>query len=173
MNLWPCNGAQISGTNTTRLVGHMEFINQAAQAYVMLGRIQWISQLYLSSFDAVKIKINQEALSEAYRLSSIAINTKPSWHETSHFKISHLNICSHRKHIDDLQYDPWLSDNAVNNEQIELYCDWPFVKKYVKPVWEINILSVGNKHTDSMFIFQRVWHSFTNGQSHARFKFFT
>jgi hypothetical protein len=63
-----CNGAQISGTNTTRLVGHMECINQAAQAYVMIGRIQWISQLYLSSFDAVKIKINQEALSEAYRL---------------------------------------------------------------------------------------------------------
>ncbi|CAB4027366.1 Hypothetical predicted protein, partial [Paramuricea clavata] len=112
----------------------MERINQAAQAYVMLGRIQSISQLYLSSFDADKIKINQEALIEAYRLSSVAINTKPSlWHGTSHLKISHLNIRSLRKHIDDLRYDPtilgsnviclsetWLSDNTVNDEQIAL-----------------------------------------------------
>ena len=92
----------------------MESINQAAQAYVMLGRIQSISQLYLSSFDADKIKINQEALTEAYRLSSVAINTKPSlWHETSHLKISHLNIRSLRKHIDDLRYDPTILGSNV------------------------------------------------------------
>ncbi len=56
----------------------MEQINHAAQAYVMLGRIQSINQLYLSLFGGHKIKINQEASSEACRLHSVAINAKRS-----------------------------------------------------------------------------------------------
>ena len=116
-------------TKPTRLVGHMERINQAAQAYVLLGRIQSIDQLYLSSLDSSKIKINQEALAEAFRLPSVTLNPKrPLWYETSHFKICHLNIRSLSKHFDDLRYDPtmlqsniiclsetWMIDNNVND----------------------------------------------------------
>ena len=81
----------------------MERINQAAQAYVLLGRIQSIDQLYLSSLDSSKIKINQEALAEAFRLRSVALNAKrPLWYETSHLKICHLNIRSLSKHFEDL-----------------------------------------------------------------------
>ena len=98
----------------TLLVGHMERMNQAAQTYVMLGRIQSMSQLYLSSFDASKIRVNEEALAEAYRLHSIALNTTPSlWDETSSLKISHLNIRSLRKHIEDLRSDPVLLGSNI------------------------------------------------------------
>ena len=47
-------------TKPTRLVGHMERINQAAQAYVLLGRIQAIDQLYLSSLESSKSKLTRK-----------------------------------------------------------------------------------------------------------------
>ena len=98
----------------TALVGHMERMNQAAQAYVMLGRIQSMSQLYLSSFDARKIRVNEDALVEARRLHSVALNTTTSlWDETTFLKISHLNIRSLRKHIDDLRSDPIILGSNV------------------------------------------------------------
>ena len=91
---WTATVHKFHGQTITKpmcLVGHMEQINQAAQAYVLLGRIQSIDQLYLSSLESSKIKINTEASAEAFRLCSVALNAKrPLWYETSHLKICHL-----------------------------------------------------------------------------------
>ena len=90
------------------LVGHMESIFAKAQAYVLFGRVQSLSQLYLTSCTSKMIKVSEEALSEAQKLSDRAINNMPSlWHSHSsnQLKVVALNTRSLNKHLSDIRCD--------------------------------------------------------------------
>ena len=90
----------------TTLVGHMETLFSSGQAYVLLGRVQSLGQIYLTSCEEKIIKTNKAALGEADRLSTSATNLKPSnWQQTlaACIKIVAFNIRSLQKHISDIQ----------------------------------------------------------------------
>ena len=75
-----------------------------AMAYVMLSRIQTLTQLYIiGSIPEEKIKPFQSALEELDRMNRVAINNPDN--EDKRFKILSLNTYSLRKHIDDIQRD--------------------------------------------------------------------
>ena len=71
---------------------------QAAQAYVMLSRVQTLEQLYIfNEVPAKKLYADAKALQEVQRLESISINRHPSAWNTlgdSFIKIAFLNIQS-------------------------------------------------------------------------------
>ena len=81
------------------LVGDMDSLFGACQAYVMLGRIQSLDQLYLLSFNAAKIMTNAKALQEVQKIETEALNSpknllKDIWKlpNSFHLKIASLNI---------------------------------------------------------------------------------
>ena len=83
-----------------------------AMAYVMLSRIQKLSQLYImGSVPDDKFKPWQSALEELARLDSVAINN-PN-HKDKKYKITSLNTSSLRKHIDDIKSDYQLLESNV------------------------------------------------------------
>ena len=80
-------------------------------AYVMLSRIQSISQLILKSFDETKIKANKKALAESDKMKRMAINNpvnRGEWMSPNCLlrKIVSLNIKSLPLHLEDLKSDP-------------------------------------------------------------------
>ena len=90
------------------MVADLDSVFAAGQAYVILGRIQSIDQLFLRSFSAKKIMVDVKALEEADRIRVNAINNVVNpWTEQNTFlrKISSLNIRSLRKHLLDLSVD--------------------------------------------------------------------
>ena len=84
-----------------------------AMAYVMLSRIQTLSQLYIiGSVPEDKIKPWPSALVELERLNSVAINNPNN--KDKRFKIISLNTYSLRKHISDIKGDfQLLSGNVI------------------------------------------------------------
>jgi len=90
------------------LVADIDSVFEAGQAYVILGRVQELQQLYLKSFTPSKIMVNPKAMKESENLSEIALNNKTTvWtkRDALSLKISTLNIRSAVKHFDDLKHD--------------------------------------------------------------------
>ena len=76
------------------LVADLRKVREAAQAYVILSRVQTIEQLFIiESICADKIYSSVAALNELERLKSISVNQKPVLP-----KIVSCNIRSQRKH---------------------------------------------------------------------------
>ena len=93
------------------LVADLDSVFSAGQAYVILGRIQNIDQLFLLSFSAKKIMVDERALKEANRIRDRALNNALNqWTAQNTFvrKISSLNIRSLKKHSRDLSVDTTL-----------------------------------------------------------------
>ena len=111
----------------------------AAQAYVMLSRVQSIEQLFiLNSLPRDKFYADVKALQELERLNNISINNNPSLWEKKHknnFKIFSLNCQSLRGKIEHFREDnivttsdviclseTWLlSDENIDTIQIDGY----------------------------------------------------
>ena len=94
------------------LVADLASVFDGGQAYVMLGRVQNISQLYLRSFNEKKIRANQKALEEANKISeAVRKNQTPNqiiWNnqqQLEFLKVTVLNIRSLTKHMTDIQVD--------------------------------------------------------------------
>ena len=85
---------------------------QAAQSYVMLSRVQSLSQLYIiGSLPEGKFYASKEALTELERLNSVSINRNPPlWEQELDWslKIGVLNCHSLADKILDLQNDPMM-----------------------------------------------------------------
>ena len=109
MTAHKCQGQTIKAP--TPLVADLDSVFSAGQAYVILGRVQNVDQLYLKSFSVSKIMIDQNALREANHIQDCALNVVPNrWTENNRFvrKISCLNIRSLKRHITDLSMDSTL-----------------------------------------------------------------
>ena len=75
-----------------------------AMAYVMLSRIQTLSQLYIiGKVPEDKIKPWPSALEELERMNKVAINNPDN--QDKRYKIASLNTYSLRKHINDIKSD--------------------------------------------------------------------
>ena len=99
-------GQTIKKPNT--LVADIKSVFEAGQAYVILGRVQDINQLYLRNFVPEKIMVSSKAMKEAENINKIALNNKETlWtcQDATLRKISSLNIRSLQKHYRDLQVD--------------------------------------------------------------------
>lgn len=103
-------GQTVKVPNT--LVADLGSVFDGGQAYVMLGRVQNIDQLYLKSFNAKNIRANQKALEEARKFSASATSQAPAvetmWNKLGNpsiLKISLLNIRSLQKHLEDVKAD--------------------------------------------------------------------
>ena len=85
-------------------------------AYVILGRIQDLSQLYLLNFDRDKVKANKDALTVAQKIRDMSLTNKSNnWSKEDAFtmKISTLNIRSLNKHHPDLIVDHVLMKSDI------------------------------------------------------------
>ena len=98
-------------------VCNFKTVFQAAQAYVMLSRVETINQLYiLGDVPVNKFYASPDALQELQRLETVSINrNKPQWEQSFSWswKIGLLNCRSLRKHIKDLKLDTVLSHSDV------------------------------------------------------------
>ena len=103
-------GASILAPATVTLNLNSTF--EAAQAYVMLSRIQKIEQLFIyEKFDPKKIRVSQDALKELTRLKMISYNENPGiWREenTRIIKVAMLNCAGLKSHIQDIRNDDFL-----------------------------------------------------------------
>ncbi|HIC31856.1 MAG TPA: hypothetical protein EYO76_08045, partial [Flavobacteriaceae bacterium] len=91
------------------------------QTYVVLSRVQALSQNFLLSLEASKIWCHEGAKAENERLSKMAINNNPSmWHkqDVATINITTLNASSLKKHHEDIKCDDILlkSDILCINE---------------------------------------------------------
>ena len=86
------------------------FRGGANQAYVMLGRCENLSQLYLiGELPEEKIKADKEALDQLAKLKARSINNNPPvWEQQfgSSLKVAYLNIHSLRDKFEDIIADP-------------------------------------------------------------------
>ena len=110
------------------LVIDLRGVREAAQAYVMLSRVQALNQLIILNYVcAHKIYANEQALKEHSRLTHVAINNK-----VCHRGIMSCNIRSIMKHFNDIQSCPqieladviclqetWLDPSVTNVFEIE------------------------------------------------------
>jgi ATP-dependent DNA helicase PIF1 len=87
------------------------------QAYVMLGRIQELNQLYIiGSLPENKITVDKEALSQLAILKAKSINQNPPiWEKTFHlsYKVSYHNIHSLKDKFEDVQADMLLAFSDI------------------------------------------------------------
>ena len=102
---------------------------QPAMAYVMLSRIQTLSQLFIvGSIPVTKIRPWMQALEELERMDSIALNKDQ---DKTQFKIISLNVCSLRKHISDISHDYDIkSSNVICLQETWLYEDEQYMNLY-------------------------------------------
>ena len=103
-----CQGMTIR--SPTALVADLNSCFCGGQAYVMLGRIQNLSQLYLMSFDEGDIKVDQTAIKESDKLWEEALNNPKNRTEKwivkdGSKKLVSLNIQSLRAHLEDIRVD--------------------------------------------------------------------
>ena len=112
-----CQGMTIFSPES--LVVDLNSVFEGGMAYVMLGRIQNIKQLYFKSFNAKKLYCNEKSLEEAKRLKVRALNcrahTENLWKDPNCFirKIVSLNIRSLPKHLEDLRLDSTMMSSDV------------------------------------------------------------
>ena len=116
---------------------HLDSVFTCCQAYVMLGRVQALSQLYIiDKFDSRKIYTSQASLDECENMNRRSLNSNPdAWRSpTSSIKISSLNISRLKPHMDDLRADPtlkkadlihisetWVTVDEEHQEQLQLH----------------------------------------------------
>ena len=97
---------------------------QAHQAYVMIGRLQFLDQIFISGkFDIKKIYADQKVLREYEKMNKRSLNNNPlPWlkKSKSQIKIATLNICSLLNKLVDLKSD----HNIVNADMIHLAETW-------------------------------------------------
>ena len=93
-----------------------------AMAYVMLSRIQTLSQLFIvGSVPEKNIKPWPAALEELERMNYVAINDPDN--QDKRYKITSLNTCSLRKHISDIKSDyQLLASNVICLQETWLEC---------------------------------------------------
>ena len=98
----------------------------------MLSRIQTLSQLFIvGSIPETKITPWMQALEELERMNSVALNKDEE--KEKRFKIVSLNVCSLRKHMEDIKHDydlknsnivclqeTWLHDNEKHLDEYQL-----------------------------------------------------
>ena len=84
-------------------------IFEAAQAHVMLSRVQRLDQIYiLHDLDSTKIKTNYKALNELKRLRAISMNENPEpWdlENEGNVKIAPLNCAGLKAHFTNIETD--------------------------------------------------------------------
>ena len=87
MTCHKCQGATIEAPMA--LVADFKSCWGSAMGYVMLGRVQRLSQLYLPNLDTTKIYANEAALAEALKMRSIveerrvaAVTDRWNFHDT-------------------------------------------------------------------------------------------
>ena len=89
------------------------FRGGANQAYVMLGRVENLSQLYLiGDLPENKIKADKEALDQLGKLKSRSLNRNPPvWEQEfgDSIKVAYLNIHSLRDKLEDIIADPFFA----------------------------------------------------------------
>ena len=130
-----CAGHRFQGQTVAqpnKIVGDLRSVFQAAQAYVMLSRVQSIQQLLIvGELPAKKLYADQKALNEVKRLEAVSLNNNPTvWNqksEVSAVKICFLNCQSLKLKFSSLQSDgslqmatvimlseTWLDDTDTN-----------------------------------------------------------
>ena len=126
-----CTAHKMQGATVCKpdpLVLDLQKVMEPAQAYVMLSRVQAISQLFIiDQVPRKKIYPSPIAIQELERLKSIS-NNDIEMRTRSFTFINSLNIRSLPKHIDDLRNDffmktcemiclqeTWCSDNYIND----------------------------------------------------------
>ena len=91
------------------LAADFRTVFEAAQSYVMLSRVETLSQLFIiDSLPENKFYASPKALTELERLQEVSINKKPPSWEQSHdwsLKILSLNCHSLADKIEDLRHD--------------------------------------------------------------------
>ena len=120
---------------------------QAAQSYVMLSRIQSLSQLYIiGSLPEGKFYASLEALTELERLNCVSINRNPPlWLQVigNSLKISVLNCHSLADKIIDIQDDPMMKfSDIICLSETWLKLD-SFNKNLMLPGYELHLNNMG------------------------------
>ena len=108
-------GATIKKPKT--MVLHLDNVWACGQAYVMLGRIQSLDQLYLASpVNPAKIIVNDKAAKMSQHITEVALNNQPSiWKDkpNGEVNICTLNARSLIKHHEDLICDSVLMQSDI------------------------------------------------------------
>ena len=90
-----------------KLVADLSTVFARSQAYVMLSRVQELSQLYIiGKINPKMLRPSDRALEEVKRLEKVSINNNlPPWydHELQFVRIIFLNTRSHKKHYIDVK----------------------------------------------------------------------
>ena len=98
------------------MVANLSTIFAPGQAYVILSRIQSLSQLHLTSINEKQIKVDPVAYEEALQMKIRSLNIqKNSWQKenSNNVKISSLNIRSLNKHLLDIKADHILQKSDI------------------------------------------------------------
>jgi hypothetical protein len=99
-----------------KMVADLKHVFACGQSYVILSRIQSLTQLYLIEFNPEKIMTDELALEETARMKIRSINlANPPWsrHFDNKLKVLTLNIRSLRKHLPDLTSHPLLMESDI------------------------------------------------------------
>ena len=125
----------------TNLVIHWHKRLPPAMAYVMMGRVQDLENLYIANdFDARKIRCNKKALEEAIRIEKISLSWKCK--DACFLSVASMNIRSLPKHFKDLKADY----KMMQKDLICLQETWLTSQQetdYVLDEFEAHHLSVG------------------------------
>ena len=96
-------------TNPQKVVLDLKSVFEAAQAYVMLSRVQELEQVYiLKELPENKIYANMLAKSEIERLLTVSLNRNPrKWDDKdpSRLRICFLNCRSIKNKVDNIKAD--------------------------------------------------------------------
>ena len=126
-----CTAHKMQGATVCKpdqLILDLRHVMEPAQAYVMLSRVQALTQLYIiEEIPRKKIRPSPEAVTELQRMELISLNN-PALQVGNYTIVTSLNIRSLSKHIRDLQNDfrmkltkmiclqeTWCSDAYDNN----------------------------------------------------------
>ena len=124
---WACTVHKFQGQTVKqplKVVIDLRTIFEAAQAYVMLSRVQEIAQLFiLEEFPEDKIYANHAALREIERLENVSKNKNPTeWddEDSSKIRISFLNCRSMKNKFENIKADK----SMLNSDLIILTETW-------------------------------------------------
>jgi len=143
----------------TCLIADMSTVFQASQAYVILGRVQELNQIFFTNFPEKDkrnrpiIRADPSALKEAERISNVALNRNLGvWHTTvtDTLRICFINVRSMHKHYEDLK-----ADSVILKSDILFTCEtWLHentnLANFLLPTFETPPKSVGYGHGKGM-----------------------